>query len=78
MMSPPFHCLPKFAREWNLLKNYGKHRMNSKRIISFGKQWQRLKRLQLFLDKNRENDSDNGNNNNDKGNKDIARMSARA
>jgi len=24
--------------------------MNSKRIISFGKQWQRLKRLQLFLD----------------------------
>lgn len=52
--------------------------MNSKRIISFGKQWQRLKRLQLFLYKNRENDSDNGNNNNDKGNKDIARMSARA
>lgn len=35
--------------------------MNSKRIISFGKQWQRLKRLQLFLDKNKDGADDNVN-----------------
>lgn len=50
LMSPPFRCWAKSLRKWNQLRNYGKHRMNSKRIISFGKQWQRLKRLQLFLD----------------------------
>lgn len=31
--------------------------MNSKRIISFGKEWLRLKRLQLFLDKNNNNNA---------------------
>lgn len=52
LMSLPFRCWPKSLRRWNQLKNYGRHRTNSKRIISFGKQCQLTKKkqncLQLF------------------------------